>query len=140
MKNKFKDFNFKLAVIEVLMYQKGLLKPKFNVFDFYKKTHKGKELDPVDNQLIPEAKKYFEELDIPSELLNKVDKIAQHPGNKTIEQVIPIWDGEGTEFDIRSTDDLKLMPNLKQAVLFFDDAENIVEKFKSKGINASYWP
>ena len=137
---KFKDFNFKLALIQVLMYDKKLLTPKFDVYDFYKKAHKGRKLDPVDNQLIPEAKTYFEELDIPTELLAKVDKIAQQPNDESIEQVIPIWVGEGGEFDIKSTDDLKLVPNLKKAVLFYDDDEVIEKKIKSKGIDAKYWP
>lgn len=33
---KFQNFNFTLAVIEILMYDKGLLEPKFNVWEFAK--------------------------------------------------------------------------------------------------------
>jgi hypothetical protein len=30
---QFQDFNFKLAVIQVLMYDKAVLQPKFNLYD-----------------------------------------------------------------------------------------------------------
>ncbi len=140
MKNKFKDFNFKLAVIDALMYEKGLLKPKFDVYEAYKKTHKGRKLDPVDNQLIPEAKKYFEELDIPTDLLKLVKELRQYIGSEAMDQVIPIWDGEGEEFTITSTADLKLVPNLKRITLFRDEDEKIANEFNKKGIKATYWP
>jgi hypothetical protein len=40
---EFSDFNFKLAVIDHLMYELRLIKPDFEIFDFAKKF-KGREM------------------------------------------------------------------------------------------------
>lgn len=130
---KFKDFNFKLAVIQVLMYDKKLLKPAF---------HNNVANPKQDNKMIPKAKKYFTDLDIPDELLAKVTEIEQDPNNDVVLELIPIWDGEGDEFVINSADDVSLVPNLKKATIFFsadsineiDDQYKIFEDFASKGV------
>lgn len=136
---KFKDFNFKLAVIQVLMYDKELLKPKFDLYDFVA-NHKERKIDTDKEgyEIIPEAKKHFEDLEIPSELLAQVETIYQDGGNEIHHQLIPFWDGEDDAFNITSTDDLKLLPNLKKIILLFDDAQKMVGEFKDKGIEAEY--
>ena len=45
---KFDTFNFKLAVIEVLMYEKELLTPKLDVYEFVKQ-YKLRKID-IDNE------------------------------------------------------------------------------------------
>jgi hypothetical protein len=136
---KFKDFNFKLAVIQVLMYEKELLKPKFDLYDFVA-NHKQRaiDMDKEGYKIIPEAKKYFEDLEMPSELLAQVETIYQDGGNEIYHQLIPFWDGEDDVFNITSTDDLELLPNLKNVIIFFDNTEKMVGEFKSKGIDAEY--
>jgi len=136
---KFKDFNFKLAVVQVLMYEKELLEPKFDLYDFVEKYEDRKiEIEEEGYEIIPEAKKYFEDLVIPSELLIQIDKIEQDGGNEIYFQLIPFWDGEDDAFNIKSTDDLKLLPNLKKIILFYDDAQKMIGEFASKGIEAKY--
>jgi|SRR6185312_3373181 len=132
MKTKFKDFCFKLAVIQVLMYEKKLLKPEY---------HSNVANPKQDNKMIPKAKKYFMDLDIHAELLAKVTEIDQDPNNKIIRELIPIWDGQGMEFTIRSAEDVKLVPNLKKATIFVgysvdevDDEYNVFEEFAAKGV------
>jgi|GEM_PF-1905786 len=134
MKTQFKDFSFKLAVIQVLMYDKKLLKPAY-----CSNASNPKQ----DNKMIPRAKKYFMELNIPAELLLKVEEIEQDPNNDVVRELIPIWDGQGEEFTIKSTEDIKLLPNLKKVTIFTGDAINEIDEqyikfgeFAAKGIEA----
>jgi hypothetical protein len=134
MKTQFIDFCFKLAVIQVLMYDKKLLKPEFHA--------KGVRMRQ-DNKLIPKVKKYFMDLDIPVDLLTKVTEIDQDPNSAIVQELIPIWDGGGNEFVIKSAEDVKLVPNLKKATIFVgysveeeDDEYFIFTELAAKGIEA----
>lgn len=136
---KFKDFNFKLAVVQALMYDKELLKPKFNLRDFVD-NYKEREIDTEEEgyEIIPEVKKYFETLEIPAELLHLVDTLYQDGGDEIYMQLSPFWGGEDERFNITSTDDLNLLPNLKKVTLFYDDEEKMVDEFAEKGIESEY--
>jgi hypothetical protein len=135
---KFKDFNFKLAVIQQLMYSNNLLLPAF-----YVKTAIGPEKwQKVDrakhpSRAIAESKKFFKELEIPQELLDRVEILDQNY-HQAYHQITPFWDGEGDEFNITSTDDVKLLPNLKQVILFYEREPKMKEAFEAKGIEAKY--
>ena len=135
----FTNFNFKLAVIQELMYKQELLKPKFDVYDFCNDYAK-KEIDPDDyyDKMIPEVKSWFQQLEIPVELAPKVTQLFLDGGNEINMQLIPQWDGENDLFDIKSISDEELaqFPNLK---LIDGTAIYISEKAKKKlikkGIN-----
>ena len=60
---KFVDFNFKLAVIQVLMYEQTMLTSPFDVYEFAK-NHSLREIniDEEGYEIIPEVKEYFEKL------------------------------------------------------------------------------
>ena len=63
MNAKFKDFNFKLCVIQELMYQKCILTPKFDVWDFAKQYKARKiNIEKEGYDIIPEVATYFKEL------------------------------------------------------------------------------
>jgi|LakMenEpi03Aug12_release.lakeMendotaPanAssembly.Ray.scaffolds.fasta_scaffold989774_2 hypothetical protein len=138
MENKFTDFNFKLAVIQVLMYEKKVLQPAFDIHNFVRKyTGRKINIEKEGYKIIPEVKKFFEDLEIPSELLNKVEKIYQG-SNKIYLQLCPFWSGEDELFNITKTEDLRLLPNLKKITLYYDDEKKMVNEFKAKGIDAEY--
>ena len=61
----FKDFNFKLLVIEELMYNQDLLKPKFDIYDFVEYAEREINPDEEGYEPIPEALEYFRNLEIP---------------------------------------------------------------------------
>lgn len=135
---KFKDFNFKLAVIDQLMYQQQLLQPAFDVKAFVgpEKWQKiNRECHP--SKAVTGVKKFFKDLEIPDELLAQVEILDQNY-HKAYHQVTPFWDGEGDEFNITSVEDVKLLPNLKRVVLLYDREQKMVDLFKAAGIDASY--
>ncbi|HXB11704.1 MAG TPA: hypothetical protein VNZ45_06945 [Bacteroidia bacterium] len=97
----------------------------------------------MQNKMIPTVKKYFMDLDIPAELLARVTEIDQYPNNAVVRELIPIWDGQGNEFVIKSAEDVKLVPNLKKATIFVsysveedDDEYFIFRELAAKGIEA----
>lgn len=136
-KIEFKDFNFKLAVIEELMYSQELLKPKFDVYEFAELYDKRKiDTDSEGYEPIPEVVQYFKNLEIDQSLAEHLTEIYQDGGNEIYMNIAPYWDGEDDAFDIHSYEDLKHFPNLKKMTLLCTDPK-VFEELKTKGIDAS---
>jgi hypothetical protein len=139
-KTHFKDSNFKLAVIQVLMYEKGLLLPKFNLREFVSSNKtRSIDIDAEGYEPIPEARQYFEELEVPSDLLAEVDKLFQDGGNDIYMEICPFWSGEDDVFNIRSAEDAALLPKLKSVTLFFDNTgDRILNDFRMRAVTAQW--
>lgn len=137
-KIEFKDFNFKLAVVQVLMYEKELIKPAFDIFEFARR-YRGREID-VDKEgydIIPEVKEYFEKLEIDKKFADEITEISQDGGNDIYMNMIAFWSGEDDVFNIQSFEDTVHFKNLKQMELFYDENfEAIRKELKDKGIAA----
>ena len=111
---QFKDLNFKLLVIQELMYDQKLL-PPFDVREFAKKyTDREIMIEKEGYAVIPEVLAYFEALSIPAPLLAHVCELGFDGGNAVYSQVFPYWDGECNTFDVMSVEDIALVPNLKR--------------------------
>jgi hypothetical protein len=139
MSIQFKDINFKLCVVQELMYVQNLLKPQFELERFVA-DYKAREIDTETEgyEIIPEVLDYFRQLDIPAGLLPHVTKIYQDGGNDIYMQLCPFWNGEDDQFNIRQTDDIALLPNLKKATLFYDEDAAVLGAFRNKGIETDY--
>lgn len=112
----FKNFNFKLAVLNELMYEKELLKPKFDVFEFCDEL----DIDPYESfGALPQAKRWFKEYALPLSLADEISEIYLDAGNEIYLQVAPDWDGEDELFDIKSIDkeELAQFKNLKKITI-----------------------
>ena len=99
----FDNFNFKLAVVQELMYNKKLIEPKFDVYDFAKDYVK-REIDVEDEGYKPirEVKKWFEELPINASLAENIEELYLDGGNDIYLQIIPLWDGEDSYYEIKA--------------------------------------
>jgi len=136
---KFKDLNFKLAVIQELMYNQGLLEPEFDVYEFVEGYTKRKiDIDEEGYDPIPEVLQYFEDFEIPVSLAKNIEGLSMDGGNEIYLQVCPFWDGEDDVFNIKLADDAENFPNLKNVILFYDEDNSILDKFKSRGIEAEW--
>lgn len=136
---QFKDFNFKLAVIERLMYEQGVLTPRFDVYDFVAAyTERQIDIEEEGYEIIPEVRAYFEQLAIPAELLPLIEAINQDGGDHIYGELCPFWDGEDDIFNIQSAEDAALLPNLKAVTLFYDSNPRILEEFRQRGIAAQW--
>lgn len=135
-KIEFKDFNFKLAIIEELMYNKEILKPKFDVYEFAEFYDKGKiDIERNGYEPISEVVEYFKTLEIDKKFAKEITEIYQDGGNEIYMNITPYWDGEDDGFNIRNYEDVKHFPNLKKMILFETDPK-IFAELKSQGIDA----
>lgn len=120
----FSDFNFKLLVIQELMYNQKLIKPKFDLDEFTRWYKKRKiDLEEEKGDLIPEAVVYFKNLPIPKKWAKKLKSISQDGGNAIYSNLIDSWDGENGVFD----------------VLNFEDAIHFLNLMEIKILETAYW-
>ncbi|MEU3552697.1 DUF6892 domain-containing protein [Streptomyces fragilis] len=119
---QFKDFNFKLLVIEQLMYTDETLTPPFHLVDLLRQ--KGLGNDAYDYaqrhglayKVVPEARDHFASLHLDDDLLAGVEELCMDGGLQVYQECAPIWDGEDDLFDVASLDDLALLPNLRRVI------------------------
>ncbi|WP_030546757.1 DUF6892 domain-containing protein [Streptomyces albus] len=114
----FRDFNFKLLVVEKLMYWDKTLTPPFSMREHMRARgvedlHTYVEEHGLEYTVLDEARAYFEALEIPAGLLATVEELTFDGGHQVFMECAPVWDGEDDLFDVRSLDDLDLLPNLK---------------------------
>ena len=108
------DFNFKLMIINELMYVDEVLLPKFNISEFAEQYKERKiNIEEEGYDTIPEAEAYFRNLEIPMDLLIDIKELKPDGGDEIYGQLIPFWDGEDDQFDVKSIEDIKYLPNLK---------------------------
>lgn len=136
---KFSDFNFKLAVIQRLMYEKEVLLPKFDVEEFAEEYPK-REIDTLEegDEPIKEVVNWFKKLQIPVSLADEVDEIHMDGGNDIYLQIIPYWDGEDDYFDLKkvTSEDLAQFKNLKKMTVMSRKYKQIAKVLEENGIEA----
>lgn len=119
----FDTFNFKLAVINELMYNQDVLKPYFDIYD-YMAFKKGKWNLETDKN-IRAAVNYFKELPIPVSLADYVAEINMDGSDEIYMNIAPEWDGRDERFDFNSLteSELKQFKNLKKMLIFGNDKD-----------------
>ncbi|MFF0110099.1 DUF6892 domain-containing protein [Streptomyces hirsutus] len=139
---RFKDFNFKLVVIEQLMYIDEKLTPRFSLAGLLKEKGLGDDSweyaqeHDLAYKVVPEARAYFESLEIGDELLAGVEELCMDGGNRVYQECAPVWDGEDDLFDIASLDDLALLPNLRRVLGTEFLGPGLVDVLESRGVTA----
>ena len=141
----FKDFGFKLAVINQLMYEEGIITPQFEVGAYIEKQRflkKGEGAQLLDDQymlgkekIIPEAKEYFENLKISKSMVQDITELFSDGGDRIYHEIFPFWSGEDDIFDVKSATDIKFFPKLKKARLLFKyPGEELKKEFRKFGV------
>ena len=132
---QFDNFNFKLAIIQELMYDINVLQPEFDIYEFAKE-YKGEEIDTESDTVIEPALDYFKNLQIPKSLAKEVGSFYMDGGNEVYMNIIPLWDGEDGYFDLNdvSLAELRQFPNLTEATILTDDFDKIKKIFDAAGI------
>ena len=108
----FKNLNFKLAVMNELIFDKEILKPKFDVYEYC--AERGKDAYDYSGT-ISAVKKWFSEYEIAAKFADELTQINLDGGNEIYLQIAPSWDGEDGMFDIKNIDahELAQFKNLK---------------------------
>ena len=135
---KFKDFGFKLSIIQELMYNKELLKPKFDLYEFVEWYDKRKiDIEKEGYKPISEVTQYFKDLPIPKKYASEITEIYQDGGNDIYLQLLRFGEGWEDYWDIVTAEDSKQFPNLKKAILCYAK-DNVVDEMNNMGINAEW--
>ena len=133
----FTSFNFKLAVMEVLMYEKGLLAPKLDAHEFAREYSRRKiDIDAEGYEPIPEIRKWLEKYPVPERLAPEVTEIEMDGGSEIYTQLCPFWDGEDGAFDLNTITEAELrqFPNLKHITLMSSKPEQVLPVLERCGI------
>ena len=132
---KFDNLNFKLSILQILIYDLELLKPYFDVYEFAKQ-YKGEKLNLDSMDPIEEVLDYFKELPIPKKLAKEITVIDMDGGDEIYANIAPQWDGEDEAFDVNdiSDEELKQFPNLKKAICMTSNPSGINEILKRHNI------
>lgn len=119
----FDTFNFKLAVINELMYNQEVLKPYFDIYDYmaFKKAHWNLETD----KNVRAAVAWFRELPIPVRLAEYVTEINMDGSDEIYMQIAPEWDGWDDRFDFNTLTEreLKQFGKLKKMLILGNDRD-----------------
>lgn len=121
----FDNFNFKLAVIQELMYEQEILKPYFDIYDYLKFKKSKANTESFKN--VKPAVDFFKNLKIPLSLADKVEKIQMDGGNEIYMNICPAWDGEDERFDLDKVtlEELQQFPNLKVMTVMSGSIEKL---------------
>ena len=131
----FDTLNFKLAIIQVLMYDLHLLKPEFDIYD-YADHYEGEKIDTDSDIIIEPAMNFFKEMEIPKNFAPYVEMLYMDGGNDVYMNIIPQWDGEDESFDLNeiTLEELQQFPNLKKATLMSSNFDKVKEVFDAANI------
>ena len=131
----FDTLNFKLAIIQVLMYDLHLLKPEFDIYDFAD-HYEGEKIDTDSDIIIEPAMNFFKEMEIPKNFALYVEMLYMDGGNDVYMNIIPQWDGEDDSFDLNeiTLEELQQFPNLKKATLMSSNFDKVKEVFDAANI------
>ncbi|MFE3028790.1 DUF6892 domain-containing protein [Nocardia tengchongensis] len=136
---EFVDFNLKLAVIEELMYGEDPKLAPWSLEETLAAQGFSGDLwqysfDNFPDQVVPEARAYFESLELPADLLAGVHQLNFDGGCQVYFECCPHWDGESDQFDVHSLDDLHHLPGLKSVVCADLLAPHLQDILRSLGI------
>lgn len=133
----FDNLNFKLAIIQVLMYDLKLLNPAFDIYDFAD-SYREEDIDTDSDNVIEPAMNFFKNLQIPKRLAPYVETIYMDGGNDVYMNIIPQWDGEDESFDLNEITftELQQFPNLKEATLMSSNFDKVKDVFDVANIKA----
>ena len=138
----FQNLNFKLAVIQVLMYEKELLTPKFDIWAFTKACAcRTVGLEEEDGGPIPEALRWFERLPVPAGLAGAVTELRMDSDNQIYSQIWPDWDGDDDCFDLNSVTEAELrqFPALGHMTVMTSRSEEVLPVLERCGIETELW-
>ena len=136
----FKNLNFKLAVVQHLMYDKGLLEPRFDAYEFAAEyTRRKIDIDSEGYEPIPEILRWFEKLPVPARLAEYVTELEMDGGDEIYTQICPFWDGEDNRFSVDSIaeSELKQFPKLKRVTLMSSCPQLIIPLFERLNIEVT---
>ena len=113
----FENFNFKLAILQILMYDFNVLDSQFDIYEFVDTyNHRPIYLQEEGYEIIPEVYEYFKDIKIEVDYAQYIEEIVMDPMHEIYTHIFPYWDGSDDLFDINevSFHELSQFTNLKK--------------------------
>lgn len=132
---EFSDLNFKLMVIEMLMYDEDEVIEPFSLRD-YADEH-GIELNDHIDETIEGALDYFRELEITPAMAATITELYEDAGNQIYNEIAFNWSGEDDRFRVRSLKDAAMLPNLESITLEKFDGVEGLDEVEARGVEVS---
>ena len=126
----FENFGFKLVVINSLLLEETSFSKKLEEM----KEKYVEEYDGDEFECIEEMVQFFENLKLTEEDLALVKKLVFDGGEDIYFLLMPDWDGESEEFDVKSVKGFEQLPNLKEVEYISMCEEKLMEEFEKRGI------
>jgi hypothetical protein len=118
----FADENFKLVVINHLMYERSVLTPRFDLNTFLRTFDRYEIVEP--NGPIEEVREHFAALPLTPEHLAHVVELDVEPNLAIWSQIDPGWGGEEDYFDPATYVDVAHLPNLRTITIHYMSTED----------------
>lgn len=126
----FENFGFKLVVINSLLEKETSFSNKLEEMnEKYVAVYEGDGFE-----CIPEMVEFFENLNLTKEDLALVTELCFDGGEEIYFMIMPEYDGESDEFDVKSIGGFEKLPNLRQVEYISMCSEELMDEFKEKGI------
>ncbi len=111
----FTDFNFKLAIIQELMFGEEPVLEPFTLSDFVARYSDRKINTATEGyEPIPEVVAFFEAYEVDASYADQITSLYLDGGNELYHEIAPLWGGDTPAFDIENFSDVKQFPNLKE--------------------------
>ncbi|MEG0365750.1 MAG: hypothetical protein RR585_02875, partial [Coprobacillus sp.] len=143
---EFDHFQFKLMIIQKLMYELHLFNNEYHLGKEYIELLNNHKIEDVEGSLkshIESAIHYFEQLQIPAYMADMIYDLYIHEGNEVYFEINPLWKNKeeyknGKEFSIVSISkkELKQFPKLRKITFrcFNDGGQKLVRSLEKEGI------
>lgn len=101
----FENFNFKLAIIQELMYNQNITPSKFDVYEFLDRDY----VEKYGYDELEKARDYFEQYKIDKAYERYVKELNIDAGDEIYGELFPFWDGEDEIYNITDISEAEIM-------------------------------
>lgn len=139
------DFNFKLVIVNNLMYNSKNAKPTFEeqynailASEQYKDENNKIYKEILCDEMCMSLYNYLKELVISDEDLAKVKRMYFDGGSQIYQDLAPSWDGESKIFDVISIEGIEKLVNLKKIDIYSLTTKEVEEELKTLNYEVSF--
>lgn len=127
----FKDFNFKLVVINSLLDKETSFGEELERLENeYNEENEDFEIDEMNTSIL----EFLQELTLTQEDLNEVTELVFDGGEDIYFMIYPDWDGEDDIFDVTSVEGIEKLNNLSEVIYVSMASEDVINEIEAMGI------
>ena len=121
----FKDFNFKLVVINSLLENECSFSEELNQI-----VNESEETEEINQRLL----KFFQDVKLEESDLDNVEELIFDAGEDIYFLIYPEWDGEEEMFDVKSIAGIEKLKNLHKVEYISMISDDFIKDIENMGI------